>query len=45
MLTSQDIQKLISVLASKEDVRVLQSDVKDLREIILYKLATTTLKI
>ena len=34
MLTSEDIQKLISVLATKDDLRQLQTEVFSLRETV-----------
>ena len=34
MLTEEDIQKLLEVLATKEDVKELKQDIEGLREIV-----------
>lgn len=34
MLTSEDVQKLLDVLATKEDINEIKKDILDLREVV-----------
>lgn len=42
MLTTEDIQKLTSLLATKVDVREIRNDVSDLRESLQGMIVATT---